>query len=93
MTNGSKCRTVSLRLGTEEERIISNIESQYNINNKSEIFRLALKNMEAQGKIVILSKLCNVCSVVNKILEKSETDGETKDKLQKELNFIWKQLL
>lgn len=92
MIEKRKCKTVSLRMGTEEERIMDEMQARYNIYNRSEILRLALKNMESEGKINVLPKLCRVCSAVNDILENSSVDEIVKNNLREELNAAWLQL-
>lgn len=92
MIEKRKCKTVSLRMGTEEERIMDEMQARYNIYNRSEILRLALKNMESEGKINVLPKLCRVCSAVNDILENSSVDENVKKNLREELNAAWLQL-
>lgn len=92
MTKVNKSKPISLRLGPEEEEIMSEMQAKYHIYNRSEVLRLALRKMKYEGKIDVLPKLCGVCSAVNNILENSNTDETTKSNLGEELCAVWNQL-
>lgn len=81
----------TFRCGDEEEQILEKNAKKYNIS-ESECIRLAILNLEQKEKIDALQQLCNMCSVLNKTMEKYEFKEEDKEILNKEMKAVWQEL-
>ena len=81
----------TFRCGEEEEQILKKNAERYDIS-ESECIRLAILQLEQKGKMETLQQLCNMCSVLNKTMEKYEFTEEDKEILNKEMKAVWQEL-
>lgn len=89
--NYEKKHKLTLRYDDGIESMINTITKRDGIS-KSDCVRRGIMSLYEPNKSDVLPQLCNLCSVVNKLMEEADMDRIAKASLGKELNDIWQQL-
>ena len=92
MTAGdNKTFRKTVRHDSESLRALERLTKKLSMN-ESECVRFAILQLEKQGGAATLPILCNMCSRVNKIMEKYDITETDRKYLNKEMEEVWKQL-
>lgn len=89
--NYEKKHKLTLRYDDGLESMINTIIKRDGIS-KSECVRRGIMSLYEPNKSDVLPQLCNLCSIVNKLIEEADMDQTAKENLGKELSDIWQQV-